>query len=429
MTRRSCFLATVVLLLIAPFALVAQSGESPGDTEGNESGGEVAISDISIEEVLADFDMVWETISAEYVDPGYGGVDWDSLKSEYRSKVATSEKTEDAYRLISDLLGELGNEMTFVVPPWLRPMEVLAAEEEASEEIELEYAGVGILLQQMQSGEVWVLSVFREAPAERAGVLVGDVITGVDEWRVEGEDAVSGISSRVRGPVGTDVTLTLKAPDDTEREVTITRATIDLRPSVEFRRVEGSIGYLRIPALTDELVQEASKALPQLLSMRYLILDLRNVYAGTIEGMTQVAQWFLGAASLGGLVYREGGVQLPFRQDAIAAYQRPLAILVNSGTYGVGEMLAKSLRDYKRGPLVGNQTEGGFQVSKPVELPSGGLLNMTIGLYVSPANELLPYRGLEPDTVVEVPDLEVVRSGRDVYIESAVEAVRSNPRL
>ena len=381
---------------------------------------------IPIAEILADFDALWQSISEGYVDPGFGGADWEALRGEFRTKVESLDDAVEAYTVIAEMIGELGNEMTFVVPPWLRPQD---SETTESGEIELEYAGVGILLQQMQSGEVWVLQVFRDTPAERSGVLIGDVVAGVGDWRVEGENPVSEISSRVRGPAGTDVSLTLRDPDGDERDVTITRGKIDLRPSVEFKRVESTFGYLRIPALSEDLVAEAAKALPQLLSTRYLLLDLRNVASGTIEGMSQVAQWFLGSAQLGGFISREGGMALPFREDSIAAYQRPIAILVNSGTYGLGEMLAKILRDYKRGPTVGNQTQGGFQIGQLVDLPSGAVLHMTVGLYVSPLNQLLPLGGIVPDTDVELPDLKTVRNGTDVYIEKAVEALRSNPRL
>ena len=418
MKSRIWFLFSLVLLL-----LIGVNGVSQDQAADQPSAAE-----ISVEEILADFDSLWQAIQNEYVDPGFGGADWEELRGEYRERVETSDGAEVAYEIINELVGELGNQLTFVVPPWLRP-EDAPAEEPESGEVELQYAGVGILLQQMQSGDVWVLQVFRETPAESAGVLVGDVITGVEDWRVEGEDAVSEISSRVRGPIGTPVTITFRDPEGAERDITITRGEIDLRPSVEFKTVEGSFGYLRIPALTEELVSEASKALPRLLGTRYLMLDLRNVSSGTIEGMTQVAQWFLGAAQLGGFVSREGGVPLPFRQDAIAAYQRPLAILVNSGTYGIGEMLAKILRDYKRGPVVGNNTQGGFQLGQLVDLPSGAVLHMTVGLFVTPANELLPMDGIDPDKTVEIPDLQTVRSGVDVYIDSAVEMLRSNPRL
>ena len=425
----SIFRTFLIFLL---FACITLPVFSQSDTDISDSGigsaGEIEVEfDVPVEEILADFDMVWKTINDEYVDPGYGGINWEALRDGYRERIETADGAVSAYEILAELVTELGNRMTYVVPPWFRPQ--TAATSDDDDEIELEYAGVGILLQQMQSGEVWVMQVFRGTPAEASGVLVGDTIAGVNEWRVEGDNAVSEISTRVRGPVGTNVSITLRSPDGSERDVAITRAKIDLRPSVEYRQVEGSIGYLRVPALTEDLVAEASKALPRLLNTRYLLLDLRNVASGTLDGMTQIAQWFLGSAQIGGFVSRDGAVPLPFRQDSIAAYQRPMAILVNSGTYGVGEMLAKILRDYKRGPLIGNQTQGGFQIGRIVDLPSGGALQMTIGLFVTPASELLPIDGLTPDTIVEIPELEVIRSGRDVYIESAVEVVRSSPRL
>jgi len=386
------------------------------------------ISEIAIDEVIADFDTVVNAITEQYVDSGYGGADWETLVSEYRPRVEAAKDAGEAYEQLAELVGALGNPLTYVVPPWLIPPQPEPADEGEDTGIVLEYAGVGILLQQMNTGDVWVVQVFAETPAEKSGVLLGDVIVGVDGWEVPVEDAVSQIASRVRGPVGTDVTLTLRDPDGSDRDITITRDHIDLRPSVEFRKVEGTIGYLRIPALNEELIGEASKALPQLLQTRYLILDLRNVSSGTLEAMTQVAQWFLGAAQIGGFVSRDGAFALPYREDAMAAYQRPMAVLINSGTYGTGEILAKILRDYKRARLVGNTTEGGFHLGQQVDLPSGGELNMTVGLYVTPKSDLLPVDGLVPDDPVEIPDLATIRAGRDVYLENAVEVLRSNVR-
>ncbi len=415
-------LTLVIFFLFIPTILFAQSDSS------EEAESELQI-DVSKDEILADFEKVWETINEKYVDSGFGNVDWESLRGEYRNKVEDAEGPQQAYELIGEMIGKLQNPTTYIEPPWLRTPDDDEADRPESEDVELEYAGVGILLQQMQSGEVWVLQVFKDTPAENGGVLVGDVIAGVNDWEVQGENPVAEIADRVRGPVGTDVTLTLRDPDGEERDVELTRAKIDLRPSVEFRKIEGSIGYLRVPALTQQLVAEASKALPQLLSTRYLILDLRNVASGGIEPMVQLGQWFLGSAGMGGFVSREGGMALPYREEAVAAYQRPMAILVNSMTYGVGEMLAYVLNAYKRGRLVGTKTQGGFHLGQDVELPSGGSLHVTVGLYVGPQNEIMPINGLEPDNTVEIPDLATVRSGRDVYIEAAVEVLRNNPRL
>jgi carboxyl-terminal processing protease len=273
-----------------------------------------------------------------------------------------------------------------------------------------------------------VLQVFKDTPAEKAGVLVGDVITGVDSWRVTGADAMDQVTQRVRGVVGTKVTLTLRDPAGVERNVDIVRAQIDLRPSVDHRVIQGTIGYIRLPVLSKDLVDEASKALPGLLSTNGLILDLRSVGSGNLDQMVVVAQWFLGATHMGGFVSRQGPEAFPFNQDSNAAYTRPMVVLTNSRTYGIGEILAFLLRQYKRAGIVGEVSAGSFEIADEVNLPSGGLLDVAVARYVTGQGAILPLDGLTPDVKVDPPDLATLRAGRDVAIEKAVDTLRSNPR-
>lgn len=441
-----------VLIALTPYTVWSQDDDRPGaDTtespgtgasEEPESIGAVPaedepasepfadsenVPDLPREDILEDFDAVWSTVEETYVDSEFDGVAWDEIREEYRTKIAEAEDTLAAYRLIAEMLDTLEGYNNFIVPPWLAPDD--EAESADAGGVEYEYGGVGILLQELQSGEVMVLNVFRDTPAEGAGVLIGDKIVGVNDWRVAGDNPVQSIADRVRGPVGTPVTITLQDLDGAERDVEITRAQIDLRPSVEYELVDGRIGYLRIPVLSSDLVDEASKALPQLLSSSGLILDLRSVSSGTLDATIRIGQWFLGSAHMGGFLSREGAAALPFRSDAIAAYQRPIVVLTNWRTYGVGEILAFLLREYKRGKIVGNQTEGGFEVGQFTDLPSGGLLHSVIGRYVSPQGALLPLEGLTPDEAVDPPDLETIRSGEDVYIDKAVDVLRNSPRV
>lgn len=418
---RGFFLTSVLFLVFQP--VFGQQGQpGPGASGGT---GQKPPAGFTVADVMMDFDAVWKTISEDFVDPQTYGVDWTALKTEYEPKVKTAKDAEAAYGLLKEMIGKLKSPNTDVIPPWQRSAGTGA---ETLTEPLLEYGGVGLLLQPLESGEVFVLQVFRGTPAEKAGVLIGDVITGVDGWRVSGENAMQAVTDRVRGPVGTRVTLTLRDPEGKERNMEIARAQIDLRPSVDYRVISGTIGYLRIPVLSKDLVDKASGALPRLLSATGLILDLRSVGAGNLEQVVAVAQWFLGAASMGGFVVRAGGQALPYNGEAIAAYQRPMVVLTNGNSYGVAEILAFILRQYRRAGVVGQETAGGFELSREVPLPSGGVLDFAVARFVSGQGTLLPLTGLQPDIEVEPPDLSLLRAGRDVVIEKAVEALRSSPR-
>lgn len=418
-------------LLLAPLSLSAQAAPSgsPAPAGGTPAApaapAKPAIA-LTVADVLKDFDAAWQNIKDNFVDPKTYGVDWDALKTQYRPKVAAAPDAQTAYKLLSEMIDKLKSPNTGVVAPWDKP-EASAGTDALAEPL-LQYGGAGILLQPLQSGDVFVLSVFKGTPAEKAGVLIGDVITGVDDWRVTGADAMDQVTKRVRGVVGTKVALTLKDPEGKERTVDIVRAQIDLTPSVDYRVVEGTIGYLRIPVLSKDLVDAASKDLPQLLSANGLILDLRSVGAGNLDQMVVIAQWFLGAASMGGFVARQGGQALGYNTDAMAAYVRPMVVLMNSRTYGIAEILAFILRQYKRAGLLGETSAGSFELANESALPSGGVLDVAVARFITAQGALLPLGGLTPDVKVDPPELATLRAGHDVAIEKAVQTLRSNPR-
>jgi len=422
-------------LLLLPFGLYAQAAPSGsgGAATGGAAGGAASPAapakpaiTLSVADVLKDFDAAWQNIKDNFVDPKMYGVDWDALKTQYRPKVAAAADAQAAYKLFSEMVDKLNSPNTGVVAPWDKPGASGGAD--ALAEPLLQYGGAGILLQPLQSGDVFVLSVFKGTPAEKAGVLVGDVITGVDDWRVAGADAMDQVTKRVRGEVGTKVTLTLKDPAGKERTVDIVRAQIDLTPSVDYRVIDGTIGYMRIPVLSKDLVDAASKDLPQLLSANGLILDLRSVGAGNLDQMVVIAQWFLGATHMGGFVARQGGQALGYNADAVAAYQRPMVVLTNSRTYGIAEILTFLLRQYKRAGIVGEKTAGAFELADESALPSGGVLDVAVARYMTGQGALLPLDGLTPDVKVDPPDLATLRAGHDVAIEKAVDTLRTNPR-
>ncbi len=376
---------------------------------------------------LEDFDFVWRAISEWYVEPDYGGVAWDQIRDQYRSRVQRAADSDGAYQVIGEMLAELGNSTTFVIPPSVVP----ALRQQAAQQgpAEQEYAGVGILIGETEGPGVAVLGTFREAPAEKAGVLLGDVLVGVNGYRFTYDDDTQAVTDRVRGPVGTDVTLTLRDPDGVERQVTITRGRIDLRPSVETRVVQRTIGYIRVPSLTMDLIQQVSRALPSLLSTQGIVVDLRGVPGGSPDAMAVLAQWFLGPTPIGAVVTREERHPIPYSPDAIAAYRGHLVVLTDSRTSGVAEVLAAVLRDAGRARLVGAVTRGGSQIASIVEMPSGGLLQIAIANYTTARGTVLRDKGITPDVELDPPDLATLRAGRDPHLDRAIEVIRAGGRI
>ncbi|MEE8440615.1 MAG: S41 family peptidase [Spirochaetia bacterium] len=397
--------------------------QEAGDEVSADAEQERPTTSLTVADVLLDFDAAWRFVSDTFYDTEFQGIDWSTIRDDYRSRLQESDDAIEAFDILREMIDALESSTTVVLPPW----DVSPSEDNGSD-FELEYGGVGILLRQTADGEILVLQVFSGTPAETAGVLLGDLIVGVDEWAVGGDDPMEGVVGRVRGIVGTTVNLTLRDPDGAERTVEIARAQIDLTPAVEHRTLSQSTGYLRIPILNERLVQDASRALPQLLSTRNMILDLRGVRSGGLEQVTTIAQWFLGSAQMGGFLTRGGAQPLPSRTDAVAAYQRPMVILTDRSTSGVAEMLASLLRTYKRAGLVGGTTSGGFELSRVEPLPSGGLVGVAVARFIAPDGTLPPLSGLTPDVEVEIPDLETLRAGRDVYIETAIETLQGSPR-
>jgi carboxyl-terminal processing protease len=416
-----CITILVCSLIVLPPVSAQETDDSASETAQD-------IDYPDRETVLEDLDTVYEKIKELFVDPEFGGIDLEERRDEYENWINEAADGETAYKLLGQFVNELQSQNTFIIPPWLSS----AVSGAAGAEPVLEYAGVGMIIREIQGSMVLVLDVFPDAPADRAGVLIGDVIVSVDGWVVgeaeieEGSNLVEMVANRVKGPVGTEVQLTLRDPDGEERELTMPREKIDMRPQIEYRNVAGRIAYLRLPLLSTEWAEEGSKVLPRLLSSAGLILDLRGIQGGSIEGMVRVAQWFLGSADMGSFISRDERNPVPYREDAIAPYQRPLVVITDTGTYGVSEILALLIAEYRRGTIVGHPTQGGFRVGRFVDLPSGGILHLVVGKYVSPAGNELPNEGLFPHVIVDPPDLETIRSGNDVFLEKAIETIRDS---
>ena len=280
------------------------------------------------------------------------------------------------------------------------------------ERSEGQYSGVGLDLS-AEGGLIKVVSPMDGGPAQRAGVLPGDVISAVDGQSVTGL-SMREVSQKLRGAAGTEVRVTFLRDGAEPREVTLTRDII--RVSAVRSRMEGDIGYIRVAIFNERAGAETREAAERLLAenpnMRGLVLDLRNNGGGVLESAIEMTDAFL---ERGEIVSKRGR-----RLEDIQRYHAtagdvlnglPLVVLINYGSASASEIVAGALKDHERATIVGLTSfgKGSVQTVMPLRGGQDGALSLTTHRYYTPSGRSIQKIGIEPD-------LEVARSAAEARI-------------
>jgi carboxyl-terminal processing protease len=270
------------------------------------------------------------------------------------------------------------------------------------------YVGVGAVLEE-HDGRMLVVRVLHDSPAEGAGMLAGDEIVSVDGVGVAGLTS-SEVSSRVRGPEGTEVTLELKGVDGATRSVTITRATLDL-PTVSWAFAPGTRdAVIRVESFSTGAAKGVGAALQEALDQgaEGAILDLRGNPGGYVNEPVETASHFM----KDGVVYvsiDRSGKETPHEVDGQAmAPDLPLVVLVNDQTASSAEILTGALQDAGRAVVVGVKTYGTGTVVNTYPLADGGALTIGTERWLTPKGRAIWREGLVPDEVVGLTDLSAM---------------------
>jgi carboxyl-terminal processing protease len=263
------------------------------------------------------------------------------------------------------------------------------------------YGGLGIEVTS-EDGVVKVMSPMDETPASRAGIQTGDYITHLNDESIIGltlNDAVK----RMRGPVGTTITLTIAREGGEPFDVTLTREMINVRAVTA--RVEDGIGILRISTFnerTAEMLLDGVRDIRRQAGpgLKGVVLDLRNNAGGLLDQSIKVADAFLDAGDIVSTRGRVRGSQsraVATRGDLLAGV--PIVVLINGGSASASEIVAGALQDHDRALVVGMTSFGKGSVQTIMALRGGrdGALRMTTALYYTPDGRSIQNAGIEPD--------------------------------
>jgi carboxyl-terminal processing protease len=324
------------------------------------------------------------------------------------------DEKEQVYGAIRGLTGTYEDPYTVFVEP--------AAREVERDELRGHFGGIGAQLGRDDAGGM-VLTVIRDRPAARAGVLDGDVLLAVDNEPITPKMTVEDAVALIRGDVGTSVLLTLRRVGQANPiDVTVVRERIET-PSVEWRVLdkERRIGYARVGVFAESTAKELSTGIEELESQGIdrLVLDLRGNGGGLLDAAIQTTSLFVGQ----GVVLREikqGGQEryYPTSNVSSAAQAWKLALLVDGGTASAAEIVAGALRDNDRAILIGEKTFGKGSVQEVHELADGSSLHITVARWLTPDRHQIDKVGLEPDVVVSLSQ-EDRTNGRDPQLKRA----------
>ena len=292
------------------------------------------------------------------------------------------------------------------------------------EQLDGGFEGIGAFVDLSEDGYLIITQPIAGQPADNAGLRAGDMVTHVDGLSVQGK-LMEEIIMEVRGPKGTNVTLTILRGTESEPfDVTIVRDLIEY-PVVESEMLEQSIAYVRLTSFNSNATGRLQEALESLLAQgpSALILDLRGNSGGFLNQSVSVADLFLDD----GIVVHQrdsSGQEEAFRSDGgDLAEQIPLVVLVGPGSASASEIVAGAVQDRDRGVLIGETTFGKGSVQVPRSLSDGSELRVTIARWYTPNNVTISGRGIEPDIVVEA-DLES-DGEEDAVLPRAIEFLLS----
>jgi carboxyl-terminal processing protease len=267
------------------------------------------------------------------------------------------------------------------------------------------YAGIGVEVAAGKGG-VSVVGRMAGSPAERAGILNGDIIVRIDGIAVDPANLDSAIA-RMRGAEGSPIRLAVRRDGSPSLlEFQVERAHVQLH-SVAAELLAPDIGYLRITSFTDTTASELEQAVATLQHSRArkldgFIIDLRNDPGGVLDAAVQVADDFL---DHGTIVSAEG--RTPDAQFRIEATPGDitngarLVVLVNGGSASASEILAAALHDNHRASLIGRRTYGKGSVQTIMPLADGQALKITTSRYFTPAGISINGVGIVPDTLLD----------------------------
>lgn len=292
------------------------------------------------------------------------------------------------------------------------------------------YVGIGISVAKREDGAGFdIPRVESGGPAEKAGVLPGDILVEVQGQTVQ-DLSINELRSLIQGEEGTDISIAILRDGQT-RTITMKRQSFEVDVATA-QMIFGDVGLVTIANFHEHCAEESKAAAEKLLQQgaKSLIFDVRNNGGGYVTELVELLDYLLPEGDLFRSVdYR--GKETVDTSDA-ACVDVPMAVMINGNSYSAAEFFAAALEEYDWATVVGTPTSGKGHFQYTLELKDGSAVNLSVGKYLTPDGvNLEEIGGLTPDVNVPVDEqteariyMGAIEPEEDPQIQAAAEALR-----
>jgi carboxyl-terminal processing protease len=351
---------------------------------------------------------------------------WKDIQTNYYQPPVEDKKL--LYGAIQGMADAVGDPYTTYFPP--------TEAKEFNDAMNGEFSGIGAEIG-MKNNSLQIISPLPGSPAEKAGIKARDLIL-----KINGEESVTmpvtEAVAKIRGPKGTDVTLTIGHPSDPPkkdaqgndildiRDVKITRDTIVVKSAklidkgngifdIEIRSFNADAAET-FNALVDEAIGKGAKS---------FVIDVRNDPGGYLDRAIEISgEWLNGDVVV--LQRKQGEITERYTGTGSGKLRGiPTVVLVNEGSASAAEILAGALQDYGAAKIVGVKTFGKGSVQNLIDYGDGSAMKITISEWLTPKGRSIDKEGIVPDVEVKI-STEDENAGKDPQLDKALEILSAD---
>lgn len=296
------------------------------------------------------------------------------------------------------------------------------------EETNGNFVGIGVYMtKDLEKNAILIIKPIENSPAEKAGILPGDLITKVDDVEYTG-DKLEEASNKIRGEEGTKVKLEIYRDGETKTfELTRTKVTVS---HVTTKVLDNNIGYIAISDFEGNCASEFEEKYKQLekQGIKKLIIDIRNNGGGIVDEALEIANMLVDKDSTLLITKDKSDKEEVTKATEKPIINMPTVVLVNEYSASASEILAGALKDNGKATLVGTKTYGKGIIQELHQLSDGSGLKITVSEYYTPNHNAIHKIGITPDVEIDlsedVKQQTTIQEKDDNQLQKAIEILK-----